>query len=194
MLVSPAGSHAPVRPNGCVGHPLAPIVGIGAACFLLRRGLELLLVFDRQVELTGQVLAVDRESLTLPLICDFSVDSTTQPASRSKRIVPDQDSIFRSLLVTFSGFGASGSMLYLTSMRLARDLVEGLVPPLRADVFIFLVKAERLTAADVHDLVPLPGFTGPGQHVRQVAMRLLELPLELIRLEVDCGSRIAPGD
>jgi hypothetical protein len=46
-----------------------------------------------------------------PLIRVLPDRSTTLPASRSKRIVPSDESTFRSLAVTLAGPSASGSIL-----------------------------------------------------------------------------------
>ena len=80
-----------------------------------------------------------------------------------------------------SGDGELGSISYLTSVVLDVDLVERRASLLLgARIFIFLVEGQGLAAAEVQDLVPLPGLAGPGQDVRQVAVGLFELRLQVL--------------
>src|SRR5262249_31800847 len=75
------------------------------------------------------VSAPPPEKVMVPLLRVRSRDSSTQPAARSKRIVPSEDSTSSLLLVTFSGDGLLGSGGgHLTSMTLLVILSMALSP------------------------------------------------------------------
>src|SRR5947209_15663710 len=74
-----------------------------------------------------------------PLMRTLALALTTAPASRSKRIVPSPDSIFRSLLVTFRGEAELGSIPYLTSSVLTLILSSVLSPSFSVPAYSYFL-------------------------------------------------------
>ena len=110
------------------------------------------------------------EKVMFPLILVRDRDSTRQPASRSKRIVPSEDSTFRSLLVTLSGDAVLASCGgHLTSRTLIVILSSVLSPRFSVPAYSYFLR--KLSGGPPYSTISVrshdsPGLTGPSGRFR----------------------------